>query len=95
MERDGHRHPARPASPPPPAPASAGPGPVGKHREIWACIGLSIITLWICTFAWVWKTQEEVKRRSGDGVGGWLGLVISMVISPVTLFLIPAEIKQM
>jgi hypothetical protein len=86
------------APPPAPAPADgapAPPGPVGTHRGIWACIGLTIITLGIYTYIWVWKTQEEIKRRSGNGVGGWLGLVIYVVISPVTLFLVPAEIKQM
>ncbi len=70
-----------------------GPGPVGGRRGIWACIGLTIVTLG--TSSWVWRTQEEVRQRSGNGVGGWLGLVIHLVISPVTLFLIPAEVKQM
>jgi len=83
-----------PAAVPPPG-GPGGPGPAGTRRGIWACIGLTIITLGIYSYIWVWKTQEEVKRRSGDGVGGWLGLVIFLVISPVTLFLIPAEIKQM
>ena len=81
---------------PAPAPVALAPlGPPGKRRGIWACIGLTIITLGIYAFVWVWKTQEEVKQRSGNGVGGWLGLVIFLVISPVTWFLIPAEVKQM
>lgn len=92
----GSDTPQLPGSSQAPSPAAwSGPGPIGTHRNIWACIGLAIITLWIYAFVWVWKTQEEVKRRSGNGVGGWLGLVIYLVISPVTLFLIPAEIKQM
>jgi len=80
---------------PSPGGAPASPGPVGKRRGILVCIGLTIITLGIYAFVWVWKTQEEVKQRSGNGVGGWLGLVIFLVISPVTWFLIPAEVKQM
>jgi Domain of unknown function (DUF4234) len=86
-----------PEAPTPTSPggAPASPGPVGKRRGILVCIGLTIITLGVYAFVWVWKTQEEVKQRSGNGVGGWLGLVIFLVISPVTWFLIPAEVKQM
>jgi cytosine/uracil/thiamine/allantoin permease len=76
-------------------PAAQGSGPLGTPRNILACIGLTIITLGIYAVVWVWRTHEEIKRRSGNGVGGWLGLVIYLVISPVTLFLIPHEIKQM
>ena len=43
----------------------------------------------------MFKTQDEVKEHSGIGVGGVLGLVIYILISPVTWFLIPSEVGKM
>jgi hypothetical protein len=43
----------------------------------------------------VFKTQEEVKEHSSIGVGGVLGLVIYILISPITWFLIPSEVGKM
>jgi hypothetical protein len=55
---------------------------------------MAIITLGIYTLYWVFKTQEEIKEHSGQGVGGVLGLVIYIVVSPVTWFLIPSEVGK-
>jgi hypothetical protein len=70
-------------------------GPLGQPRGIAFGILLAIVTLWIYTFYWVFKTQEEVKEHSGIGVGGVVGLVIYLLISPVTWFLIPSEVGKM
>jgi hypothetical protein len=56
---------------------------------------MAIITLGIYTFYWVFKTQDEVKNHSGEGVGGVLGLVIYIVVSVVTWFLVPSEVGKM
>jgi hypothetical protein len=70
-------------------------GPVGRERGIGFCILLAIVTLGIYTLYWVFKTQEEVKNHSGQGVGGVLGLVIYIVVSPITWFLVPSEVGKM
>ena len=70
-------------------------GPLGKQRGIGFAILISIVTLGIYTFYWVFKTQEEVKDHSGIGVGGVLGFVIYFLLSPVTWFLIPSEVGKM
>lgn len=70
-------------------------GPVGNTRSIGLCILWAILTLGIYTFVWVYRTQEEVKRYSGNGIGGVLGLVIYILISPVTWFVVPSEIRFM
>ncbi|HXQ87310.1 MAG TPA: DUF4234 domain-containing protein, partial [Gaiella sp.] len=57
-------------------------GPLGQPRGIGFAIIISIITLGIYSLYWVFKTQEEVKEHSGIGVGGVLGLVIYIVLSP-------------
>ena len=70
-------------------------GPLGQPRGIGFAILLAIVTLGIYTLYWVFKTQDEVKEHSGIGVGGVIGLVIYIVLSPVTWFLIPSEIGKM
>jgi hypothetical protein len=70
-------------------------GPLGQPRGIGFAILMAIITLSIYTFYWVFKTQDEVKNHSNQGVGGVVGLVIYLVVSPVTWFLIPSEVGKM
>ena len=70
-------------------------GPLGQPRGIGFAILMTIITLGIYSLYWVFKTQDEVKNHSGQGVGGVLGLVIYIVVSVVTWFLIPSEVGKM
>ena len=70
-------------------------GPVGKVRNPWGVIGLSIITLGIYFLYWTYQVFKEMKARTGDGVGGPIGLVIGIVIGIVNVFLIPSEVGNM
>jgi hypothetical protein len=70
-------------------------GPVGETRQIPLCFVWFILTLSLYGIYWVYKTQEEVKRYSGNGIGGVLGIVIYIVISPVTFFVVPSEVRYM
>ena len=74
---------------------SGNTGPLGQPRGIGFGIFMFIITLGIYSLYWVYKTQEEVKQHSGDGIGGVLGLVIWLVISAVSAFVIPSEVGRM
>jgi hypothetical protein len=74
---------------------SGNTGPLGQPRGIGFAILMAIITLGIYTFYWVFKTQDEVKEHSGQGVGGVLGLVIYIVVNAVTWFLVPSEVGKM
>jgi hypothetical protein len=76
-------------------PATGNSGPLGQPRGVAFVIILSIITLGIYSLYWVYKTQEEMKQHTGDGLGGVLGLVIWLIISPVSAFVIPSEIGNM
>ena len=69
-------------------------GPVPKTRSIGTSILLAVVTLGIYTFVWTYKTHLEMKEYSGEGLGGVLGLVIFILISPVTYFVIPSEIRR-
>ena len=75
--------------------ASTARGPVGETRSVGLSILWFILTLGFYGWYWVYKTQEEVKRYSGNGVGGVLGLVIYILIAPVTFFIVPSEVRYM
>ena len=75
--------------------ATGNTGPVGQPRGIGFGILLFIVTFGIYSWYWVYKTQEELKQHTGEGLGGVLGLVIWLLINPVTAFVIPSEIGQM
>jgi len=54
-----------------------------------------VVTLGLYGWYWAFKTQEEMKQHTGDGIGGVLGLVIWIVIHPISAFVIPSEIGKM
>jgi Domain of unknown function (DUF4234) len=70
-------------------------GTIGHTRSIGLSILWAVLTLGIYCVVWTYKTQEEVKRYSGNGVGGVLGLVIYILISPVTFFIVPSEVRYL
>lgn len=75
--------------------AGANTGPLGKPRGVLSVILLSIITFGIYGLVWVYKSHNEIKQHSDEGVGGWVGLIIYLVIGFVTPFLLPQEIRKM
>ena len=77
-------------------PATPGnPGPLGQPRGIGFGILMYIVTLHFYSWYWVYKTEEEMGKHTGEGLGGVLGLVIWILIQPVMAFVIPSEIGKM
>ncbi len=74
---------------------SGNTGPLGQPRGIGFGILLFIITLGFYAWYWVYKTQEEMKQHTGDGLGGVLGLVVWILIAFVSAFVIPSEVGRM
>lgn len=70
-------------------------GPLGQPRGIGFGILLFIITFGIYSLYWAYKTHEEMKVHTGEGLGGVLGLVIWILLSAVSAFVIPSEIGKM
>jgi hypothetical protein len=54
-----------------------------------------IITLNFYSLYWVYKTEEEMKQHTGDGMGGVLDLVVWILVRPIMAFVIPSEIGKM
>ena len=75
--------------------SSGNTGPLGNRRGVGFGILMFIVTLGFYGLYWAYKTQEEVKQHSGQGIGGVLGLVIWILLNPVSAFVIPSEIGAM
>jgi hypothetical protein len=82
---------------PPPTSWYAGPpsGPLGKVRGTGMVIGLTIITLGIYSLVYYYSTHEEMKRHSGDGLGGVLALVLAFFVGIVSPFLLSKEVGDL
>lgn len=70
-------------------------GALGSPRGIGFGILLFIVTIGFYSWYWVFKTQEEIKQHSGEGVGGVIGLVVWILLSAVSAFVIPSEVGKM
>ena len=74
---------------------SGNTGPLGHPRGLGFGILIFIVTFGLYSLYWVYQTQEEVKRHSGDGIGGVLGLVVWIIVGAISAFVIPSEIGKM
>jgi hypothetical protein len=100
--------PPPPTPPPAPMPSSSlgapspavgapagGPGPLGKPRSIALVLLLTIVTFGIWAIVWSYQNGEEIKQHTRTGLGGVVYLLITLFISPVTMFLMASEVEQM
>ena len=67
-------------------------GPIGQIRSTGTCVLLSIVTLGIYTWVWYYKTHEEMKQHSGQGIGGALALVLAIFVGPAMPFVTSHEV---
>ena len=74
---------------------SGSTGPPGKPRGVLFVLLISLITIGIYTIYWAYKTHEEMKQHTGDGLGGVIGLVVWILITFVSAFVIPSEVGKM
>ena len=69
--------------------------PVGHPRSIGLGILLFVVTLGFYGWYWAYKTHEELRQHTGEGIGGVLGLVIWILVGFVSAFVIPSEVGKM
>lgn len=75
--------------------STAPAGPIGRPRGVGFGILLYIVTLGLYGWYWAFKTQDELKQHTGEGLGGVVGLVVWILLTPVSAFVIPSEIGNM
>jgi Domain of unknown function (DUF4234) len=70
-------------------------GQIGKVRSTGTCMLLFIVTLGIYGWFWYFNTHEEMKRHTGEGIGGVLALVLGIFVNIVMVFLSPHEVGRL
>ena len=72
-----------------------GPGPLGRVRGTGGCILLTVVTLGVYSFVWYFQTHEEMKRHTGQGLGGLAALLLAVFVGVASPFLTSSEVGQM
>jgi len=83
------------SAPPPSAASASGSGNVGKIRRPLTVLLLGIITLGIYFLYWYFKSFDEMKDYSGEGLGGLVGLLLAIFCAIITMFVMPAEVGNL
>ena len=78
-----------------PAPTPGGARPLGKPRGWVVVFFLTLITLGIYGLVWTYKTFQEMKDYSGQGIGGLVGLILALFVNVVNWFIMPAEVGHL
>ncbi len=70
-------------------------GPVGKQRGTLVVILLSIVTFGIYSLVYWFKTHEEMKNHSGQGIGGVVALLLALFVGIVMPFIGSSEVGNL
>jgi Domain of unknown function (DUF4234) len=67
-------------------------GPIGQVRSTGVQILLFFVTLGIWSLVYYYQTHEEMKRHSGEGIGGVLALVLGFFVGFASPYLLSHEV---
>ncbi len=70
-------------------------GPPGKVRGTGFGILMFIITFGLYSWYWFYATSEEMKKHSGQGLGGGIALLIAVLVGVASPFLSSHEVGQL
>jgi hypothetical protein len=73
-------------------PSLARPGPVGQVRSTAQQLLLIVVTFGIWAFVYLFQTHDEMKRHSGEGLGGVLALLVGVFAYFVSPYLLSHEV---
>ena len=97
LPRPAAAWPSQPQYPPYPAPRFSPPsregrGPVGQVRGTALQILLFAVTFGIWAVVYLFQSHDEMKRHSGEGIGGLLALVVALFAYMASPFLLSHEV---
>ena len=70
-------------------------GPIGQMRPTGMIMLLFFVTLGIWGFIYYYQTHEEMKRHSGEGIGGVIALLIAIFFGILNPFLLSNEVGHL
>jgi hypothetical protein len=70
-------------------------GPAGQIRPTGMIMLLTFVTFGIWSLVYYYQVHEEMKRHSGEGLGGVLALVIAILFGLVSPFLLSNEVGNL
>ncbi|WP_409329860.1 DUF4234 domain-containing protein [Trujillonella humicola] len=76
-------------------PAGRSDGPPGRLRPTGMTILLVVVTLGIWALVYYFQVHEEMRRHSGQGLGGVWALVIALIFGLVNPFLLSDEVGRL
>lgn len=101
QEPDPRINPSQPQPPIGQPPVGAQPpmmyqavAPLGKRRSVGLVILLTIVTCGIWAIVWSFQQGDELQRFRNKGLGGVVYLIVTILASPVTMFLLPNELEE-
>jgi len=81
--------------PPPPVPWGRPPSALGEVRSTGLQMLLFVVTVGIWGYVYLFQTHEDMKRHSGDGVGGVVALLVAFVCWLASPFLLSYEVGRL
>ena len=69
--------------------------PVGRTRSTGLAMVLFVVTFGIYGLYWYFVTHEEMKRHSGQGLGGGIALLIAVFVGIASPFLVSNEVGDL
>jgi hypothetical protein len=89
-----------PQFPPPPPPSYAIPVQggqlyAGKVRPTGLAMLLFVVTFGIYGLVWWYLVHDEMKRHSGQGIGGLVALLLAIFVSPAAAFFTSDEVGKL
>ena len=70
-------------------------GPIGQVRSTGVQMLLFFVTFGVWSLVYYYQTHEEMKRHSGQGLGGVLALVLSLFVGIVSPYLLSHEVGEL
>jgi hypothetical protein len=91
---------APPPPPPPPPPAygtsmQTGQMYVGQVRSTGMAMLLFFVTFGIYGLVWWYLVHDEMKKHSGQGIGGLVALILAVFVSPAAAFFTSDEVGKL